>query len=101
MTQHNAELGMIIDAVEQRAQAASPELEAETVRSVAGLLTEASRDRWGSTGGFTEIVWIATAILRRQGRGPTLVLTRPADVTSLNHRLRPPLEKMGLAWGST
>lgn len=99
MTLPNAELGVIIDAVERRAVAANPEVEAETVRSVAGLLTEASRDRWGFTNGFTEIVWIATAILRRQGRGPTLVLTRPADVTSLNHRIRPALEKMGLRLG--
>jgi ATP-dependent Clp protease ATP-binding subunit ClpA len=49
--------------------------------------------------GFSEHVWIATAVLRQMGRGPALVFTTPTDAPGFSHRIRPVLEKMGLRLG--
>lgn len=91
--------GMILDAVERRARDANLQLDSSNIHSVGNLLSDPTSEARPLQSGFTEHVWIATAILRQIGRGPALVFTTPTDAPGFSHRIRPVLEKMGLRLG--
>lgn len=99
MAQPDTGHGMILDAVERRAHDANLQPDSGSIHTIANLLADPMSIHTSLEEGFTERVWIATAVMRQMGTGPTLVLTTPTEAPRFSHRIRPALEKMGLRLG--